>query len=238
MEWSGVHPVLGAVLKKLPKVPSLVPIYKVTLTTTTDETTTTFTGVDIGLPHPKRVVVLCILGGVSNSNATSRVNGYDQYFTTGGGTSLTSNITAHIVPNDTTATIEVTRTTSARKAVSVYVFYPENPIPLDSSAAPANTTVDANLVKLKVQAGGCLIYAGSQLATLGTFTTTWDGTDGVVEDVDAQLEATSSYTAGHINVTVSTDNSNLNLAESVSGTKCLAAVTFGPPYSGAYPTTV
>ena len=93
-------------------------------------------------------------------------------------------------------------------------------------------TTDANVANLKAQAGGFLIYAGSQPVVLGTFTTTWNGTNGTLqEDVDAQLEAATSYTTGMIpNFTVSSDNDDLNMAESASGTKLLVAVTWGPAY--------
>jgi hypothetical protein len=71
------------------------------------------------------------------------------------------------------------------------------------------------------------------LATLGAFTTTWNGTNGTLtENYDAQIEAATSVTHGFIDrFTASSDNDDLNMAESVSGTKQLVAVTWGPAYN-------
>jgi hypothetical protein len=134
------------------------------------------------------------------------------------------------VPHDNTATITVTAASSLTKAVSVFIAYPQSPIPLDFVTASANTTTNANAANIKTQAGGCIIYSGGQNATLGAFTTTWNGPNGdpVNESVDAQLEA-GSYTSGFINITRSNDLGDLNMAETVSGTKRLITVSFGPP---------
>ncbi len=213
-------------IRPLPRVPSVFPIYKTTLTDTANANSSTFNAVDIGVPHPKRLIVLAVFHGVAAA-CTATINNTNMHRIQN---------TAHEfaifhlqVPVGTTADIVVTATSSIRKAVSVYVAYPNNPIPLDSATATANTTTNANAADQKVQANGFLIYSGGQLATLGTFTTTWNGTDAVVEDVDAQLEAASSYTAGHINITNSTDVSDLDMAESTSGTKRLVVGTWGPP---------
>jgi hypothetical protein len=216
-------------VSRVPAAPFAGCQYKTTLTTTTDETNTTWTDVDIGTPHPHRIVILGIFMGVNVGSAPSgTVNGIGRAL---GRAQNEWAFNVHLVPNDTLATIIVSVATSLRKAVSVWIGYPENPIPLDSGLATANTTTNANIADLKVQAGGFLIYAGGQLSTLGTFTTTWGGAETVIEDVDAQLESASSYTAGHFNVTESTDVNDLNLAESTSGTKRLVAATWGPPHN-------
>ena len=218
------------ILRALPPVPSRVALYKTTLTTTTNEDTTTWTGVDIGVPHPKRLIVLAAMGG-ANAAVTGTVNGYPAGAVFQGATTAWA-LLVFPVPVDTTATITVTTSGSARKTVGVYVLYPQNHIPLDWGSDSANTTTDANIANLQVQAGGCLIYAGGQVATLGTFTTTWNGVDAVTEDIDAQIEAFGSYTSGRIAVTESSSASDLNMAESVSGAKRLVAATWGPPPSG------
>ena len=209
-----------------PAVPFTGCQYKSTQTQTVDETVTTWTSVAIGTPHPKRIVVLGIFQGVDGNMTSATVNGMEAYF------KLNLNefsIAAIQVPNNTLATITVSATSSVRKACSVYVGYPNNHMPLDSGTNSANAATDANVADQKVQASGFLIYSGGQFGTIGTFTTTWNGADAVVEDTDAQLEAISSYTAGHINITGSTDLSDLNMAESTSGTKRLAVATWGPP---------
>jgi hypothetical protein len=213
------------ILRPLPPVPSKTVLYKGALTTTTDENTTTWSNVDIGVPHPKRIVVLAAFLGVS-ANPTCTVANRSFYF---GVRQNEFTVLAFLAPCCALADIVLTAASSIRKAVGVYVFYPDNHIQLDSGAVSAATTTDANLADLQVQKNGVLIYCGGQLATLGTFTTTWNGTDAVVEDADAQLESASSYTFGHINITVDTALSDLNMAESTSGTKRLAAVTLRAP---------
>jgi len=214
---------------RVPNAPLVGCQYKSTQTITTDETTSTWNAVDIGTPHPDRIVILAIFAGVNGDVTAASVNGIPFFHKTRINEFA---ICACRVPNDTTARIEVSATSSIRKAVSVMVAYPQNPIPLDSGTATANTTTNANVADQKVQRHGCLVYAGGQLATLGTFTTTWNGTDSLVEDVDAQLESASSYTAGHINITISSDTSDVDLGESASGTKRLVVCTWGPPRPG------
>jgi hypothetical protein len=196
--------------------------------TTVDETTTTFTGVDIGLPHPDRVVVAAIFKGGTN-NASGTLNGVDGWRINNTAAHEWDILTFKYPFPDITATLVVNVTSSIRKAVSIYVAYPGDPIETDSGSATANTTTNANIANLEVWNGGCLIYCGGQAATLGTFTTTWTGPDAVVEDVDSQLETAASYTAGHINITRSSTQDDLDLAESTSGTKRLWAVCLKPP---------
>lgn len=214
----------------IPPTPVVASPYKTTLTTTTNETTTTFSDVDIGTPHQRRIVILAYYCGVA-AFADGTVNGIAQHFR------LQSSIhefgiMSFFVPLDTTATITLSAASSIRKAVSVYVIYPNNHMWVDGSVVSANTTTDANIADIAIQAGGCLIYVGGQHATLGDFTTTWNGTDTLVEDVDAQLESASSYTTGSIaSAVVSSAISDINMAESVSGQKRLAVATWGPAYN-------
>jgi hypothetical protein len=227
--------IYAAHLANLPPVPSRTPIYKTTLTTTTDETTTTWTGVDIGEPHPNRLVILVSYVGAATATPHPVVNG----ISAGGFITANNefNLYAISVKTGTTATVTVSGAGgSARKAVSVYVAYPENHMPLDSGNATANVGTDANVANIKVQAGGFLIYGGGQHATLGAFTTTWNGAGGesVTEDVDAQLEATASYTMGRIATILRSDDlGDVNMAEDTSGTKRLVVVSWGPPRAQA-----
>lgn len=136
------------------------------------------------------------------------------------------------VPVGSTATIGHTAVASVRKAISVYVLYPEWSRALQTIGTTATTTTDAAVTIASASCNGCIIYAGGQDATLGTFTTTWGGTDAVIEDIDAQLEGTASYTSGHVNLTESSFTNALTLAESTSGTKALVAISLRPPYRG------
>jgi hypothetical protein len=211
----------------LPPVPSLVPIYVTAQTTTTNENTTVFT-FDIGTPHPKREVVVGLLNGISAAT-TVQVNGLSPVAIedNDGGTRL---VNTHVfqVPNGLTAEVAVTATGSTRKAVAVWIYYPNRPFALSLGSSSTGSTTDAT-ASLAVQAGGAIFYVGAQNATLGDYTTTWGGTESVVEDVDAQLEATSSYTMGHVNILTSSTNT-LTLAESTSGSKQLSALVLGPAY--------
>lgn len=233
-------------LLSVPRVPSVDPIYKTTLTTTTNETTTTWTDVDIGTPHPRRVVVLAGYHGVAAA-VTGRLNGVDNF--------MRVQNTAHEIgilifpcPHGWTATVEVSATSSLRKAVSVYVLYPGSVLPVDSGTVSANTTSVAgvNDMQARMMWGGisnskaadvssCGIYVGAQHATLGTFTTTWVPNPAgaqatVTEDVDAQLEAAASYTMGRITrFMVGSELGDVNLTASTSGTKRLAVAMFDWP---------
>lgn len=211
-----------------PKAPSATPIYKGTQTTTTDETTTTWTGVDIGVAHPDRIVILAVYHGVAAA-CTVTVNGCPAYFRA---QNTAHEVSLHAVEVEagTTATITVSATSSLRKACAVYVAYPHRHTPLDSGTATAATTTNANVANLTLHAEGFAIYVGAQHATLGTFTTTWNANGTVTEDVDAQLESAASYTMGRVmSVTQSSETGDVDLAESASGTKRLAAATWGPP---------
>lgn len=212
---------IGLILKKLPKAPFNGCQFKTTLTQTVDETTTTWNSVDIGVEHPNRVVILAILMGVG-VDGTSTVNGAGN---NGRARSGTCEITTHKVPTGTSVTVTVTATGSVRKAVGVYVAYPKDTVTRNSGSGTANTTTAATNTPIVAIKNGFLIYIGVQAATLGTFTTTSNGTDAVTEDVDAQIEATSSYTFGHINFTESHSNRTLTLTQSTSGTKNLASIT-------------
>jgi hypothetical protein len=216
----------GAPVSFVP-VPSLRPVYKETLTTTTDETTTTWADIAIGTAHPSRIVILACMVGADIA-MTGTINGVAQ-IDAATNASRQVGILVFAVPTGTTCTIAVTGTVnSARKAVSVYVAYPRHPMIVgkDADGATGATTTDAVCTAITTEKGGSLIYVGAQAATLGAFTTTWSGVDAVTEDVDAQIEATSSYTTGMIATFTEAISGNLTLSETVSGTKRLFAASF------------
>ncbi len=221
--------------------------YLGTQTTTTDETTSTFTGVDIGLPHPLRVIVLAVYHGVAAA-CTATVAGIDAYFREQN-TAHEFSVHAMQVPNGVTADITVSAVGSARKAVSVFAIYPRSHVPVDSGTATANTTTNATVSDLQTIGaaysysgntfvsvlGAQLIFSGGQNATLGAFTTTFTGGMLVVaESVDAQLEGVASYTAGYGRTNggfdAASSSGDVTLAETVSGTKRLVAVIFQPQW--------
>lgn len=212
---------------QLPPVPSRTLDYKGTVTHTGPEDTTVFTGCDIGVPHPQRVIVLSVYHGVGVAafalvNGTPHV-GRRQTPSHEGGLHVFN------IPNGTTADITLTAAGSLDKAVSWYVCYPRHWQDPDSGAASANAGTDAVTNDIKVVAGGWLIYAGVQAITLGTHTVTWGGADTVTEDVDAQIGGSATYSMGHIDITESSDANDLTLAASVNGTKRIACITIQPP---------
>ena len=225
MWWVSPSLAHGFITRPIPRAPFTGVQYLGDASTTTNETTSTWSGAVIGDPHPDRIIILAIYQGVNGDVTDAQVNNQPFYFKNRLNEFA---ITAHRVPHETTATISVSATSSLRKAIGGYVAYPLNPIPLGFGSASATTTNDAVISNIKAQVNGGLVYSGGQNATLGTFTTVWSGADAVVEDIDLQLEATASYTFGHINFTGSTDQSSLTLQESTSGTKRLCAATWGP----------
>lgn len=204
-------------------IPSATPIPKTTLTTTTNESATTWLSVDIGEAHAQRVVILAVYMG-NAAVMTGTVQGI-AYTSLVNNTSRFVGLMSFAVPTGTTADIVVDVASSLRKAVTVYVAYPTSATIVSSDDDSAAGTTDVVASALTANAGGFVIYAGAQNAFLGTFSPTWSGVDAVVEDVDAQLEAVASYTMGHVNLTESISG-NLTLAESTSGTKHIVAGTW------------
>jgi hypothetical protein len=205
----------------VPPVPFRGAQFVAVQTTTTNETTTTFTGYNIGTPHPFRVVCVCAYVAV-DAAITVRINGTLAH-------AVRQNelqMAWLCVPQGTTADVEVSSVGSLRKSVAVYILYPTGHMPLSKVTQTQGATTDITFTNLHVSGGGCVIYCISQ-AVLGTFTATWGGIDAVVEDSDAQLEASSSVMFGHINITQSSNTNTLTLAESTSGNKRGARVIWG-----------
>jgi hypothetical protein len=211
-------------LDTIPKVPFAGCVDQGAMsTTTTNEDSTTFTDVSIGAEHPKRVVAVMVYHGVA-ALCTVTINGKPCAFV------RQDEVSAHWVdiPNGTTASVTITAASSLRKAFRVFVCYPASHMPLGKSTVTAGGTTDAVISNFPVHALGCTAYGGSQ-SVLGTYTTTWSEADAVNESIDAQLEASISYTFGYINHTVSSSQNTLTMAETTSGNKRLARVTFGSP---------
>lgn len=217
---------IGLILKKLPIVPFVGCQYKTTLTDTANATLSTWDSVDIGVEHPNRMIIVASFSGVS-ALPVVLVAGIEKVQIQ---RTASVAITVHRVPTGTTCSISISSASSLRKAASVYVAYPYS-IWRDSGGTTALTTSNAVVSDIKSVPNGFMIYCGAQLSVLGTFTTTWNGTDIVVEDVDAQLESASSYTMGHINFTeASSDLHDMTLATSTSGQKDFVVLTMLPPY--------
>jgi hypothetical protein len=202
-------------------------IYKGTLTTTADEDTTTWLLVDIGAPHPDRVVVLGVYSG-GTGVFTVFVNGdAPSSFSE----SSFSGVAVFPVPSGTTATIAVTASLSQRKAVSVWVAYPKTAAPLDSGASLATAMSDVTISDVQVQAGGEIFFACSEnITAVETFTVAWTGPDSPIIDVNASIESFSSYIMGRVQVTADSELDDLTVSVTNGGAKRLAVVSLESPY--------
>jgi hypothetical protein len=223
--------IVQQLLRPLPPVPSLTPIYKATQTTTTDETATTFTFSDIGTQHPKRVLVIGYMAGVGAVASTVTCNGMTPvgWEDNTNGTRY-SDMYVFKVPTGDTAAITASTVGSLRKAVHLWVFYPNKPHPVSVQQANAAANVAMVASALTVQAGGALFYVAASVTSSSiTWTTTWAGTESVVEDADAILESGSSYSAGHINILASS-TSDLTMTGTLTTAKQGSALVLGPAY--------
>jgi hypothetical protein len=198
-----------------------------TQTDTANADLSTWAGVDIGTPHPNRLVVLSIYRGIGNVAADTTVNGISPFLEQNNSSaSAQGGIHVFRVPLGLTADLWVSVVGSQRKAVGVTILYPKSPRFLLSKSNDQQTTTTDATGTVPTMAGGTVFYAGTSNGTLTAFGTTSSGADAVIEDVDAQLEATGSYTFGHINVTIGGDIT-LTLAETVSSTKQLSTLSLG-----------
>jgi len=214
-------------LAPYPPVPSRSPVYKTTLTTTTNETTTTWTGAEIGTEHPLRIIILGIYGGVSAA-ITATVNDIPPFYSLRNGQSA---VLAFQVVSGITATIVVSATASERKAVHVYVAYPHSHTPLDSASGSASTTNPVALTDVKTIAGGFAIVAGrANGGSTGAVSCTWSGNGTITEDYDSVMEATATPGAYRVHtITESGDSGDGSFTCTGSNTKNAVMVSWGPP---------
>jgi hypothetical protein len=200
---------------------------KTALTTTTDETTSTWLSVDIGEAHARRVVTL-VCFNAADVAITATINGNAADHTANSATRNLA-ILSFLVPTGTTCTVAMTGNVgSPRKAVGVFVGYPSSVTPVSNASDSAGTTTNAVASSLTANIGGYLVYGGAQTGAVGAFTTTWSGSDAVSESADAQLEAASTYTFGCIPIFTEdiAGTGTLTLAETVTGTKRIWAATY------------
>jgi hypothetical protein len=219
-----ISPSLSVALTPLPSVPSASSIFKGTQTTTVNEDTTVFTEVDIGVPHPKRVVVLGLYGG-NSATVSATVNGIPPAYMA---RSSFCAVAIFPVPVGETALITVTTTFSQHKVVAVWIDYPQNDAPLDSAANVASGITPVTLSDLKVQYGGVVFFACFEPTAVETFTVTWTGTDAVIVDVNSSIESFSSYVMGRIPIVSGSDLDDLTVSVTNGGGKRLSAVSLGP----------
>jgi hypothetical protein len=203
--------------------------YLWTDTSDTNTTSYTFSSKALGSDHANRRLRIAIhtplvavsavsVGGVAATSVASNTHS----------SIWTLSTTATALAGLTTANVVVTTaTTCSRVSISMWVDYASSGTATDFGSDTDASTVDS-VVALDVVPDGHVIYVGSQNTSLGTFTTTWAGSDAVVEDYDSQRESTSTVTFGHIN-TSETATRNLTLSESTSGQKVLVAASFGAP---------
>lgn len=214
-------------------VPSAVPIYKTTLTSTSNVasgSSYTFSTVDVGVAHSKRIV---IIGHISPSGSTGipLIGGTSATNVASDGSAAGFNLSVAPAPTGTTLDIEIPiiAGTAARCVVAVWIAYPNSITKVDSGndTSGASGTTDAVASDIAVVPGGFLIAWGGQISTVGSFTGTWSGIDTPVEDVDATLEATTSYAGWSMATTETASGGDFTMAESVSGQKELCVASWG-----------
>lgn len=186
--------------------------------------------VNMGTDHADRVVMIGVessvaltsatLGGVAMTAGPTNLALTMWYLATGG-TALDGQTTVDFVVTNNSGS------TATRCEIAVWVCYPASKTPVDSDAAAASSTNDVVLTDLSVTAGGFVAAIGQCLA--GGMAFSWNGVDAVVEDFDLAAESTTCVGGAHILVTETSAVRDLTLAEVTSGTKRMAALSFGPP---------
>jgi hypothetical protein len=190
----------------------------------------TVTGASIGTPHADRVFVLIIadsgqplgtptVGGVAMTAGPVNTNLKAFYLETAG-TAVEASATADLaIPN-------TSGVTCGYGLFSTFVCYPASATPVDSGAAQAGTTIDAVISGLDVVPGGFVAYTA--MAVGGATNVLWSGSDAVSKDYDTTFETLTQHAAGHIAIT-QTGSFNLTFQESATGSKRIAAFSFGAP---------
>lgn len=188
--------------------------------------TRTYSGKGLGTAHDDRLIVVGVyetqtVTGVTIAGVTATKIDDE----------LTFSIWAAEVPSGTSGNIVTTYTgTSSAGALARYAIYPATATALDFVSVSASTTNNAVGSNLEVAAGGIAIYFGGQAGAVSTFTTTWSGSDTVVQDDTSEsIEAAASATCGHILTTVSDATLDMTMAASLSGSKSLVAASWGAP---------
>lgn len=195
----------------------------------------TVTGLSIGTPDAKRVVIIGIESSVQLSSVTlggvamtaGPINGGPTssciqfwYLATSGG----------VLDTATTATLvaaNASGTTASRFEVSIYVCYPASAVPVDSDNVSATSGTPAVINDLAVATGG-FVATLSECNSSSPSTVTWTGTDPVVEDYDLATESGSPFVAGnHIAINQTSSTLDLTLTADIAGTKKLVAISFG-----------
>lgn len=214
-------------------VPSLVPIFKGIQSSTADVAASNsydFLGVDIGTAHPKRIV---IVGSINPSGLTSNptVNGVAITNRESDGSADGFNIGSIAVPTGTTADISVPIAlgTALRCVVAVWIAYPASATPIGNDDGTATGTTNATADNVSIVPGGFLVAWGGQQSTVGSFTGSWSGADTPSEEVDATIEAATSYAAWTMPTTEALATGDFTLAASASGIKKILAVSWGVP---------
>lgn len=191
----------------------------------------TFSAVNIGTPHAKRLVILNIhayglsaaqitvtVGGIEASKLAPDVGGFAWIYTA-------------LVPSGETADIVIhngSGSNSVRQAAAVFVGYPDDPTPVDAVGVSATTTNNAVISSLEVRAGGFVVWNYEQYNTTGNVDVTWNGVDAVVESYDSPIESITTWAGGYLLTTVDTTDDDLTASETTSGFKGLLAATWGP----------
>jgi len=196
---------------------------------TTDLSTYTFVGQNMGQEHPYR---MCVVGVTCGSTIFRSINSVTiggeatTLITAGSGTSPTA---IAYVKIPTGATLDVVVTLSGyvlNCRIFSYAFNTYATSALDSGTAiNATAATDLSVANIECQAGGCVI-AVVRAAASGGITSSWNGTDTAVQDNTGGLEGGGTYWCGSV---LTTENSTTNdyTLTSGSGTGMSAVASFG-----------
>jgi hypothetical protein len=224
----GMTIVIGGTGGGGPGVPSSTVTYKTTLTDTANKTvgnTYTFSAVDIGTAHEKRLVHVgfypyssvhtMTIGGVAAVLVENEEN---------------FSLFQASVPTGTTADIIVTAGGSMSRCVLVvWIGYPDNATRrfADSDEQDDVTPIAILVNGNGVVSGGYVLAFGGYPSGLATHTGTWTGVDTPAENVDAQIESATSYAGYSIATTETSASLIFTLTGSISGDKKLVVAAYG-----------
>jgi len=210
-------------------IPGAAPDFAYLWTNTSDVNALsyTFTAKDIGTDHAHRRLHIGVYTPTVNASAVTVGGVAATLVASNTYASLwTLSTAATALAGLTTANVVVTVPgTATRCAATVWVDYATTGAAVNFGSDTDFSTVDS-IVPLTVEAGGHVVYVGSQPAATALTTVTWPGSpDAVVTDYNAVLEAASVVNFGHINNSVA-ETRNLTLSEITSGNKALVAASF------------
>lgn len=214
-------------------VPSAVPIWKGLFSDTANKSSGqsyAFDDVDVGTAHANRLVIIGTAGNSYIAIGAPTINGVAMDLVAGPGAGDFT-LWQKVVASGTTADFSIPAgfTGALRCIIGVWVAYPNSSTKVDSGHTQATSTTNAVVSDVEVVDDGFQIAWGGQLATVGSFTGTWNGADTPTEDTDQTIESGTSVAAWSMPTTENLTTGDFTMAASASGTKRVVVASWGPP---------